>query len=257
MVEFNKLLEVATLAGKILLESGAETYRVEDTICRICLSYGVKTADSFVTPTGIIVSISDGTKTLSLLKRITYMNLNLDKIHKINALSRQIQKKTLDLDILQEKLINIENEKSYNNKLVLIFAAIISGIFSYILGGDIYDLFCAAFIGFIIKCISNYFTKININNFFINYTCAAVASIIAIFFYIIHIPLHIDKTIIGAIMLLVPGLAITNAIRDTIAGDYLSGLTRGSEAILIALSIAAGTGTVIGFYVNTLGGSIL
>ena len=58
-------------------------------------------------------------------------------------------------------------------------------------------------------------------------------------------------------MLLVPGLAITNAIRDTIAGDYLSGLTRGSEAILIALSIAAGTGTVIGFYVNTLGGSIL
>ena len=255
-MEFNKLLEVATLSGKILLESGAETYRVEDTICRICLAYGAQTADSFVTPTGIIVSISDGKKTLSLLKRITYRNLNLDKIHKINDLSRHIQKNKLDLDLLKKKLIIIQNEKSYNNKLVLIFASIICGIFSYILGGDLYDLLCAAFIGFIIKFISNHFIKININDFFINYTCAAVASIIAIALSLMNIPLHIDKTIIGAIMLLVPGLAITTAIRDTIAGDYLSGLTRGSGAILIALSIAAGTGTVIGFYVNALGGII-
>ena len=55
-------------------------------------------------------------------------------------------------------------------------------------------------------------------------------------------------------MLLVPGMIITNAIRDTISGDLVSGLTKAAEAILIAVSIAVGTGMVMNIWINHLGG---
>ena len=63
-MNLNKLLKVSTLAGKILLESGAETYRVEETIVRICLAFGAENAESFVIPTGIIVTITQMMKFL-------------------------------------------------------------------------------------------------------------------------------------------------------------------------------------------------
>ncbi len=51
--------------------------------------------------------------------------------------------------------------------------------------------------------------------------------------------------IVGGIMPQLPGLAMTNAIRDAMRGDLLSGITRGTDAILVAYSLAAGTGVII------------
>ena len=78
--------------------------------------------------------------------------------------------------------------------------------------------------------------------------------ILAIIFININLAANLDQTIIGSIMLLVPGLAITNAIRDTIAGDLLSGLTRAAEAFLVAISIAVGSGAVLSFWLSNFGG---
>ncbi len=68
----------------------------------------------------------------------------------------------------------------------------------------------------------------------------------------LNICANLDKTIIGSIMLLVPGLTITNAIRDTIAGDLLSGITKAAEAFLVAISIAVGTGAILSLFLNTI-----
>ena len=255
-MDLNRLLQIATNAGKILLESGAETYRVEETISRICIAYGVNTAESFVTPTGLVVSVFYDSQTLSVVKRIHQRGVNLNKIDRINSLSRDLQIKPLPLSELNEHIIAIDKESRYSMPIVIIFSAIAAGSFSYILGGNFYDVLSAAFIGLLIKFLSLIFAKLNINDFFMNFICSSISAIISILFYYLSIPLNIDKTIIGSIMLLVPGLAITNAIRDTIAGDFLAGLTRASEAFLTAIAIASGTGVVIGFFVNTLGGSL-
>ena len=90
-MDLNKLLKISTLAGKIMLESGAETYRVEETISRICIAYGAHTADSFVIPTGIIVTITYYDEVATLVKRITSRGVDLNKIDAINDLSRKIQ----------------------------------------------------------------------------------------------------------------------------------------------------------------------
>ncbi|MBD7910166.1 MULTISPECIES: threonine/serine exporter family protein [Clostridium] len=258
-MDLNKLLKVATFAGKIMLESGAETYRVEETICRICLSFGVETADSFVTPTGIMVSISDNNETLSLIKRVTSRGVDLNKIDKVNDLSRLLQdnKNNTGIEDFYESLLIVNKGDRYSVLTTLIFSSIAAGAFSYLFGGDIKDLISATFVGLIIKIITNYFEKLAINEFFINSIGGGISALLAIILFTLGVASHIDKTIIGAIMLLVPGLAITNAIRDTIAGDYLAGITKASEAFLIAISIAVGTGAVLSFWINTLGGSII
>lgn len=94
----------------------------------------------------------------------------------------------------------------------------------------------------------------NINAFFQNAVSAGVGAFITLLCVLLSLCDSMDTVMISSIMLLVPGLAITNAIRDTVAGDYVSGLSRGAEAFLTAVAIAVGIGTVLAVWLKTVGG---
>lgn len=254
ILNLDKLLQISTYAGRIMLENGAEIYRVEETVVRICHAYGITDTDSFVTPTGMMVSISDENTTLSSVKRIKTRGVDLNKIDKVNDLARRINTDKISLNDFYDALLTIENEKKYSNKLIVFISGLSAASFSITYGGNFSDFFAAFFIGYIIKLMSLKFQRLSINDFFINFTGGFVVSLLAVVFHLIIPTTNIDKTIIGAIMLLVPGMAITNAIRDIIAGDFLAGLTKGAEAFLIAVSIAAGSGILLSFWINTIGG---
>ena len=254
-MNLNKLLHIATYAGRILLENGAEIYRVEETIVRICNAYGIENTDSFVTPTGIVVSLSDNNETISIVKRIKKREVNLNKIDKVNDLARKIVTENISLDDFYDKLEKIYNEPEYNDKTLMLFAGLSAACYSFILGGHIYDFISAFIIGILIKMISLIFKRLSINEFFINFIGGSITALLALIFYSINHNVNIDKTIIGAIMLLVPGLAITNAVRDIIAGDFLAGLTKAAEAFIVAIAIASGSGIILSFWINTFGGA--
>lgn len=256
-MDMNKILHVATFAGRIMLESGAETYRVEETICRICTSYGIEITDSFVTPTGIMVSISNNKETLSLIKRVNARDVDLNKVDQINNLSRVIQGTHIEINDFNEQLKEINVGDKYSLPVILIFAGICAGIFSTLFGGDVKDLISAGLIGGIMKLMYRKFELLALNEFFINSISSALATTLAILMFTLGMASNVDKTVIGSIMLLVPGLSITNAIRDIIAGDYLAGLIRASQAVLIAVSIAVGTGAILSIWINMLGGSTI
>lgn len=251
-MDLNKLLNISTLAGKIMLESGAETYRVEETIVRIGLSFGVDDAESFVTPTGIITSLTKDSKTVTLVRRITSRGVDLNKIDLINNLSRQVQAQSMTVDELNTELINISQSDRYSAALTLFSSCAAAGCFALMFGGNIKDFFAAFIIGACIKIVSTVCQKLDINSFFINSLGGGLCAILAIILMKLNICANLDKTIIGSIMLLVPGLTITNAIRDTIAGDLLSGITKAAEAFLVAISIAVGTGAILSLFLNTI-----
>lgn len=250
----NEILQVAMLAGQMILENGGETYRVEETIWRICKTYGASEAESFATPTGIMASICHEGKIYSLTRRVSNRTVNLDKIDKVNDLSRSILSKKLSVSDLKQELIKINKEETYSTPIIIIFSALASGAFSVLFGGTLKDVFAAFLIGVIIKFLTIKWSHIGINSFFINSICSGITAFLAIILYKLGIASQINQTIIGAIMLLVPGLAITNAIRDTISGDLLSGLIRAAEAFLVAVSIAVGTGAVLSFWISNFGG---
>ncbi|MDB2151290.1 MULTISPECIES: threonine/serine exporter family protein [Clostridium] len=251
-MDLNKLLNISTLAGKIMLESGAETYRVEETIVRIGLSFGVDDAESFVTPTGIITSLTKDSTTVTLVRRITSRGVDLNKIDLINNLSRQVQAQSMTIDELNTELINISQSDRYSAALTLFSSCAAAGCFALMFGGNIKDFFAAFIIGACIKIVSTICQKLDINSFFINSLGGGLCAILAIILMKLNICANLDKTIIGSIMLLVPGLTITNAIRDTIAGDLLSGITKAAEAFLVAISIAVGTGAILSLFLNTI-----
>ena len=254
ILDVNRLLHLATYAGMIMLQSGAEIYRVEETICRICQSYEIDEANSFVTPTGIMVSISYNKHTYSLVKRVHIRGVNLHKIEKVNDLSRRIATFHPSFDSINKELNNIDKMPRYSLAVTLLCAGCAAGFFAILFGGTFRDLIAAFFIGGFIKYLFDLFGKMSINDFFINCICAGTSAAFSILFLNLGFITNIDETIIGAIMILVPGLAITNAIRDTIAGDYLAGITKASEAFMVAIAIAVGTGGVISFWLKVLGG---
>ncbi|MCD2345310.1 threonine/serine exporter family protein [Clostridium guangxiense] len=251
----NKVLNLAAHAGKIILENGAETYRVEETMVKICTAFDIKDADSFVTPTGIMLSITcNNGEIVSAVRRVQSRTVNLEKISKINNLSRTIQKSRLSIDDVEKELKVIESDKSYSNLTMIFFAGIGAAFFTLIFGGGLTDFFVSLIIGFLIKYVSIVFSKINLNDFFVNIIGGSISALTALIFYKLGVIHSVDKSIIGSIMLLVPGLAITNAVRDTIAGDLVSGVTRGLEAFLTAVGIAVGTGIVFKIWIAFFGG---
>ena len=257
-METNRILKISAYAGRIILENGGETYRVEETICRICSAFEIKEADSFVTPTGIMISVTDLTgHTASLIRRINSRTVNLEKISKVNDLSRHIMSKTLSLDYVENELKKIDAEKHYPEIIQILAAASAAGFFTLLFGGSLRDFFVALVIGALIKTLSVKLNKMQINQFFINITGGALAALSALTCVSLNFADNLDKIIIGSIMLLVPGLAITNAIRDTIEGDLVSGVSRAVEALFIAGAIAVGTGIVLKLWFMNFGGGNL
>ena len=255
-MDVNKIVLIAAKAGKIILENGGEIYRVEDTIIRLCRAFDVNDADAVVMPTGIFISATDeNNKTISLAKRIHTRKVNLDRVSKVNDLSRKISSKQLSIEEVEKELNILENAPGYKRITNILISGFAVASFALLFGDNIQDSIFAFFIGSIINFITSYLLKIKFNDFFINLIGGFVAASLGILLYKINFIQSMDTVIISSIMLLVPGLLITNAIRDTIAGDLVSGISRALEAFFIAIAIAVGTGMAFNLWLS-LGGNI-
>lgn len=245
-----KLLTTVVEAGKMLIESGAEIYRVEETMIRLCESYPqVQVADSVVTGTSLMLSIMVDGKTSTRIGRVRVRSVDLNVIDQINSLSRQVCKKSIGVDELESRLMDIKNQPRYSFLSTLLFGAIGTAGFAIFFDGSMMDCIAAFFVGLFIRCVTLFFEEIRLNAFFTNVIASAIAVLLSYMMEAAFVSISVHTVIIASIMLLVPGLAITNAIRDTVAGDYLSGLTRGTEACLIALAIAIGAGFMLSIFI--------
>jgi len=244
--DYTTLLNVATEIGFDLLQNGAEIYRVEDSVRRIFVAYGILNSDVFTIPSCILVTINDEQgRPLTRIRRLTASTTNIMRIERYNSLCRQICRTQPDFAWIRSEIDSIDHSPCYS-LLVQIFAtALISFSFTLFYGGNLLDALVAFVCGFILKPIFYTMQKYNSNGFFNNIICSAVITVLAVLAYHFSIAGHYDKIIIGTLMNLVPGIAITNVMRDIIAGDLLSGTIKFIEALLVALGIALGAGLAI------------
>ncbi len=247
--EAKKLLLLAALTGKVMLKNGAETYRVEDTIERICKSRKqIKYADAFVTPTGIFVSLEHDGEMMTYLVRIKSIKIDLNKIALVNEFSREFVNSNMSIDEGFQKLKEINKIKGYNIKTKNFLGAMACSFFTLLFGGNFLDFISSYLVSLVVLFTISKIDKHKMTFFINNIIGATIASILSILAVNIGIGQNMDTIIIGSIMSLVPGVPITNALRDTISGDFLSGLSRGMEAIFSALAIAFGVGIVLNIY---------
>ena len=236
-----QLSHVAMEMGVILLSNGAETYRVEESMHRICLALGAKEAEIFVVPTTIIISVTlEEEAPLTRTRRIHSRKIDLTKVSEINHLSRQICFEPTNYKDLLSEIRLIDSIPSYPHYLQVLAFAFISQMFTLFFGGSFMDSCVGFLIGIGIKLQMDTMRRFQANVFFTHIVGGLIASTVAVIAAGLEPTTNMDTIIIGSIMTLVPGLAITNSIRDIIAGDYLSGLAKGVEALLIGAAIAAG-----------------
>ncbi len=247
-----KILIFALKTGEMLMQNGAEIYRIEDTIARICNACGIPYAEAFVTTTGIFLSLDDGNEASEIFtfqKRIRGANTNLDKISKINQMSRDLVENRLSLEQGIEKLNEISKEEPYPFAVRAFGAALTASFFALMFGGEIEDFFVTAVIGALSYGLSVFFEKIESNYFIKGFCSTAFATFLTIISIQLKLGINMDAIIIGTLMIFVPGMAITNAIRDFLTGDTISGIARTVEAFFIAVSLAVGVGIVLRLWI--------
>ena len=254
-----KILRLAVTAGEIMMRSGAEIFRVEETITRICKACNVDNVEVFALPTGIFVTLDNdasGEGVSSYIRRVKGVDTDLNKISLVNQFSREFTTTDLTVEEGLVRLEQINKKKKYHIVFRIFAAAICAGSFAIIFGGNAAD-FCVAFVaGTICYTFSRLLSKYDINYFIIGFCSCAIAAFIALLISTTIPAASYQPIISGTLMLFVPGVAITNSIREFLTGDMLSGLARMIEAFLTAVSLAAGAGIVIQLW-NVLGGVLL
>jgi len=240
----NEIMEICLLAGKIMLESGAETYRVEDTMNRMAAAFGNVTSHSYVTPTAIMFSTSE-TEPSNLI-RINERSTDLEKVTLVNGISRKISSGELTLQDAKRELEELsKKDLSYPIWIQIFSAAIASGCFTIMFLGTWVDFIPSCITGGVGFSIFVFLHRLVRIKFFAEIMASFVIGVVAYFFIVTGVGAELDKIIIGSVMPLVPGLLITNAIRDLIAGHLVSGISKGAEAFLTALAIGTGVAVVL------------
>lgn len=248
------ILTFAVRVGEIMLKSGAETYRVEDTIIRILSSHQYSKVDTFVTPTGITTTIGDKTFPLcTTVSRIKNRSTRLDKIEAINQLSRDYVSGELNLDEAICKLDSIDYLPAYSPIIKIFTTGITAAAFSLMFDGKVLEFILAFLLGICVAYLQDHLTKKEIVNYFSLFLASMlIGGVVVVSSFIFSDSINIEPIVIGGIMPLVPGLAFTNAVRDTIGDELLSGMSRAAEALFVAIAIAAGVGVSmsIGLYLG-------
>lgn len=244
----HEIMKVCLLAGKIMLQSGAETYRVEDTMMRIAAAFGVENSHSYMTPTGILFSLEQP-QHITRLIRISDRTTNLYKIDRVNTISRCISLGELTISEAYRALEDVEHEKpNYPTWLLILMSAIASGCFLIMFNGSWSDFISASIAGGAGFTCSVYLHRVIPVRFFAEFSGALMIGLMAVWMVKNGFGSQIDVIIISSVMPLVPGLLITNAIRDLMAGHLISGLSKGAEAFITSFAIGAGIAFMLSFY---------
>lgn len=244
-----KLLNLALDAGEIMLMSGAETFRVQDTMLRILSVSGREKVEALALSTMLIVSLPREEKgPLSMARGVRDRSVNFEKICAVNEMSRAFVSGNISLEEATTELKNIGNAPRFSDLAIIIAYSLTSGGLTLVYNGTLLDGLIAFIIGLILGVAAVLNTKWKTPYFFNPLLGGAITGVLAMVAYKFMPQSHIDMIIVGSIMPLLPGLTLTKAIRDILEGNFISGTSRLVEALLVACGIAAGVAIGIGLF---------
>ena len=244
-METEKLLNFSCEMGRQLLQNGAEIYRVEESVRRLLAAYGRENTEVFAIPSCIILNIQEEDRNYTKSVRIQTVSNNLRKLSNLNALCRLLCRETPPAEECLRRMEQIVKEPTYPLLTGFMAHGLVAFFFTLFWGGDLLDAAAAFPCGLVIQAVMIFMRRLRANEFFSNLSAAMLASAEPLLLSWAGIPVNVDEIIIGTIMLLVPGIAITNVMRDVLAGDFLTALTRFAEVLIVGMAITIGVAMAI------------
>ncbi len=227
--------------GEQMLVCGAEIRRVEDSMERMCYALGAKRIDVFIITSSMVVTVHDANgDAFTQTRRVLNIGTDIEKLHRLNELSREICRGILSVEEIRAKFDAVMQSKPYPFWAECIAYAVIAGAFTLFFGGNWIESIVSLIVGAVVRFVVLLADKSAMNKIFAKFLCCFAATAMAFIAVRLDIIKTVDMIVIGNIMTLIPGIGLTNALRDLFTGDSISGLLRSIEAVLIALAISAG-----------------
>ena len=234
-------ISLALDIGMQMLVCGAQISRVEDSIGRICKALGAVETHVFSVTSGIIVTaFDDKGNSATQLRRIHSGSLNMTRLEKLNQLSRDICAFRVTDKEIPERLAQISREHHTALWKMMLVYALISGSLSVFFGATWQDGLCAAGSGLVLCLLEYWMKKINLDHVFTVFLVSLLTGLCNAALVKVGLGQHYDAISIGNIMLLIPGIAMTNAVHDMFVDDMLSGVSRFFRSLVIAFLVAFG-----------------
>lgn len=239
--EMNGALQSILDIGELLLESGAEVHRVEDTIKRLCKAYGFGRTDVFsITSSIVVTALAGDGQTVTQTRRIYDVNTDLALIEKLNGFSRELCRSPLPTAEIEKRLAEYRNSAHQNSILRCAAYAGISAVFAAFFGGNAMDSLAAALAGIVLFGTVEFSGRLRLNSIFQLMGCSAVTAVAVMLLYKAGIGVHPERVMMGNIMLVIPGVQFTTALRDMMNGDNVNGTLNLCEALMKAVAVAIG-----------------
>lgn len=253
--EDSRYMEPLQLAGRLIMENGGETYRVEETITRMGRAFGLERVESFAVPSGLFISYrrrDGGTETS--VTRVHRGSRRLNRVDEVNAVSRQVEWEGMDCQQALAKLQAIEKEPPYmaGGKLLVAAAACAAG-FTGMFGGSVADVLLSGAVAALVELLSHGLEKLNLKDMMATLLGSFFSTLLPMLVQMLGGTWNVGLIVGGTLMPLLPGLAMTNAVQDALRGDMVSGLSHGLSAVLTAVLVAGGA-LVASALVRLMGG---
>ncbi|MCC6606721.1 MAG: threonine/serine exporter family protein [Anaerolineae bacterium] len=239
--ELRDIIDLSLWAGQLLLQHGATSQRVEESVHRIGTGLGCDWLDILVSPNVISITATSGSEFRTKLRRVVSLGVDLGKVTALNDLSRRIINGELDRFQARTELEHIDHmPRSYNRWLVVVMVGLACAAFSRLFGGDwiIFGItFAASAVAMVLR---QELAHRHFNPLLVVVACAFVAGCLASTAGLFHLSDQPETALAAAVLLLVPGVPLINAAQDLIRGHMITGLARGVTGLLISLAIALG-----------------
>lgn len=253
-----EIFDLVTSMGEVLLQNGAEIFRVDETMNKVARTYNIESFSSYTIATGIFTSaILNNKRYTAKIQFVPIYPIRLCVIDAVNQLSREIVENGCTPEEALARLNEIKSMKITSDKVQIICSGIGSGCFCSLFGGDIVDSLISVLLGAIVYLfVLKGANKVTDSRIMRTIIASALVTLLASIFNLIKIG-NLDMVIIGSIFPLIPGVPFTNSVRSFLEDDYLTGVIRLVDAVLVTMCIAAGVFITLKFVSFLVGGGIL
>ena len=178
-MEVKNVIDIALTAGEILLSNGAENYRIEETVSKICKAYNYN-GECIAMSNGLLLLIEDSNiEKITSMKKVKDKHVDLYRIELINSFSRNLQKKLLSYEEAKKILNEIEKAPNFTMRVRTMAACMTGFIYTLFFNGTVIDGITSIIICFITYIL---FEKVSQLGFFqfLEFFLAGVLIILAI-----------------------------------------------------------------------------
>lgn len=246
LMNYSKIVQNILDVGESLLKSGAENFRLEDSLYRMCRSYGFVRYDVYAVPSNIQITVEtpEG-EIITQIRQIESTDIDFDRLDYLNNLSRYVCANTPDENEFRKKYLEVM-EREGPHPMVKYFAGVMGGTgFAVFFGCGLTDAIVAVLVSLMIVVVGEWLGRHESNLLIYNLILSFLSEIIILAAFRLGIGAHPDRIMIGIVMLLISGLGVTNGIREVLQRDFISGALNIMNAMLGAAGIAFGIALAI------------